>query len=62
MSEPQTPESNRARRAVRRLLDAVDRALAAAQEVARARAALARQARRPPLRVAPEPEDKTDAD
>lgn len=62
MSEPQTPEQRRARLTVRRLLDAVDRALAAAQEVAEARAALDREARRPPLRVVTESEDTTDAD
>jgi hypothetical protein len=45
-SEPLTPADRRARLAVRRLLDAVDHALAAAREVEAARAALDRAALR----------------
>jgi hypothetical protein len=46
------------RRAVRRLLEAIDRALAAAREIERARTDLDRTARRRPLRViTPERED-----
>src|SRR5262249_10526368 len=47
-----TPE-DRARHLVRRLLDAVDRALVAAREVESARAALDKEAQRPRLRAAP---------
>ena len=54
MSEPLTPEERRARLAVRRLLDAVDRALAVVREVQAARVALDRAAQRVPrLRVVP---------
>jgi len=40
MSQPQLTDNCRARRAVRRLLDAVDRAVAAARDVEAARKAL----------------------
>jgi hypothetical protein len=53
--ESPNPADRRARRAVGRLLDAVDRVLAAAAEVARARDALDRAVDRPPLQLAPEP-------
>jgi hypothetical protein len=57
MTEDTHHTDHRTRRAVRRLLDAVDRALAAAREVAEARAALDEEARRQTLRVvAAEPE------
>ncbi len=62
MSEPLTTEERRARRAVRRLLDAVDHALAAAREVAAARAALDKETRRlPRLRAVPSECEETDA-
>jgi hypothetical protein len=46
ISEPLAPESRNVRRAVRRLLDAVDRALAAAREVEAARTALEQTSQR----------------
>jgi hypothetical protein len=62
MSEPLTPDGRRARLAVRRLLDAVDRALAAAREVEAARAALDAEVRRTPrLRAVPSNCEETDA-
>jgi hypothetical protein len=57
--EPLTPGDRRTRLAIRRLLDAVDRALAAAREVEAARDSLDREARRPRLR-APTAEEETD--
>jgi hypothetical protein len=63
MNEPLHPENRRARRAVRRLLDAVDRAVAAAREIEAARAALAREAQRTPrLRAIPGPKESEDVD
>src|SRR5690348_11988262 len=56
MNEQATPEQRRASRAVRRLFDAIDRALAAAREVEAARAALAKTASSPRrLRVVSDP-------
>jgi hypothetical protein len=61
--EPLTLEDHRCRLAVRRLLDAVDRALAAAREVAAARAALDRAALRTPrLRALPMESENTDGE
>jgi hypothetical protein len=63
MSEALTPEDRRARLAVRRLLDAVDHALATVREVEAARAALDRAALRTPrLRAVPAESEETDAE
>jgi hypothetical protein len=62
MSEPIPPDNRRARRAVRRLLDAVDRALAAAREVQAARAALDREAGRGRLRIVSQPSEARDGE
>jgi hypothetical protein len=63
MSEPLTTADRSVRLAVRRLLDAVDRALAAAREVEAARAALDREALRAPrLRAVPAEREDTDAE
>jgi hypothetical protein len=63
MIEPLAPGDRRARLAVRRLLDAVDLALAAAREVEAARAALDKAARRPPrLRAVPSEREQSDAE
>jgi hypothetical protein len=63
MSEPRTPADRRARRAVCRLLDRVDRALEAARELQAARAALDQEARQtPPLRVVPGESEDSDAE
>jgi hypothetical protein len=56
MSDPLAPESRNVRRAVRRLLDAVDRAMAASREVEAARAALERASQRTTLRLRGEQE------
>jgi hypothetical protein len=59
MSERLSLEAQRARQAIRRLLDAIDRSLAAAREVESARAGLDKVAQQTPrLRtVAPEHEE-----
>jgi hypothetical protein len=63
ISDPPTPDDRRVRLAVGRLLDAVDRALAAAREVEAARAALDRAAQYTPrLRAVPVESEETDAE
>jgi hypothetical protein len=62
-NEPPTAENRRAARAVRRLLGAIDRALAAAREVEAARNALGKATERPRrLRVITRPNESEGAD
>jgi hypothetical protein len=52
------PPNHRERRAVRHLLDAIDRVLCAAREVESARAALLHEAEKPKLRLVSEEQEK----
>jgi hypothetical protein len=61
MMDARNPDSA-ARRAMRRLLDAIDRALSAAREMELACAALDQVARSARLRIVPEREDRRDTD
>lgn len=62
MSKPTNSPGGRTASAVRRLLRAIDNALAAAQQVAQARAALDREARRTGhLRIVPRTNEEHDA-
>jgi hypothetical protein len=63
MNESNSNCGGRARLAVRRLLAAIDQAIAAAREVERARALLGKEANRSTmLRVVPEPQKETDGE
>jgi hypothetical protein len=62
MSQRPASDDRRTRVAVRRLLNAIDRALAAAREIEAARTTLDRESRRvPPLSVVPFDSEWTDA-